>query len=128
MVMRGATHTRLRKQAEGFLTDTCVIERLLVGQGEFMTPQNVWRIIGSGVRCRIITQGRSFASQVQTVAEQETLKEEYRIVLPLGTDIQANDRILNGNTTYTVVRMETRLTDEFFIQATIANKRGADYE
>jgi hypothetical protein len=117
----------MRKQAEKFLTEVCVIERLMSSQGDFMTPANEWRVIAAGVKCRVITKGRSFASQIQ-IAAQETLADNYRLAVPLGTDLQADDRITVGSVSYSISKLETELTDEFFLQATLSRRRGTDNE
>lgn len=128
MGLHPVTRARLRAQAETFLTDKCVIERVLVGQGDFMTPQNEWRIIATGVKCRLITGIKSSYGQVAEISEQEVLKEYYSLAVPIGTEIQADDRVMVNDVTYTVLRMETEFTDEFFTQVLLTRRRGADYD
>lgn len=128
MVMHPAVKNRLIKKANAFLIQICSIDRLQAGQGDFMTPTNTWRLVAAGVKCRVISKSRSYANQVIVSANQEALKDEYHLVVPLETDLKAEDRVTVGGQTYTVVRLETELTDEFFLQAKITRRVGEDHD
>lgn len=118
---------RMRRQAEKYLTDTCVIERPYNTPGRYMTPNTMWVQIGQMVNCRMILPGQSLnTSGVRQTGEQETLTNMYRLALPRGTDIQADDQVTHNGTIYTVVRLATELTDEFFEMAILAVQQGAD--
>lgn len=126
-MLRSSMLTRMRLTAEKFLTDTCVIERPYNTPGRYMTPNTMWVQIGQPVKCRMILPGQALnTSGIRQAGEQETLTSIFRLALPRGTDIQADDQVTHNGTIYTVVRLATELTDEFFEMAILTVQQGAD--
>lgn len=125
--MDSITLKLLRKQAEGFLTDSCTIERESEVMGEFMAPRAGWNVVAQGVKSRLIKPGSQQGSAVIVAADQEVTTNHYRLILPAGTDLQPNDRVLHDGQYYSVVRLEDRLTDELYHSAILMRKSEADY-
>lgn len=117
---------KLRKQAATTLTDTCTIKRKTTTMGEFLSPQAGYQQIATGVQCRVIGVGTLTNSTVGLTASQESLMESYRLVVPVGTDLQADDMVIINDLAYSVVRLLDNLSDQFFAQALITFKTGVD--
>lgn len=119
--------TKLRKQAISTLTETCIIKRKITTRDEFLSQVSGYDQIASEVACRMIGVGTLTNSTVGLAANQESLMESYRLIVPVGTDLQADDIVVIGGLTYTVVRLLDNLTDQFFAQALISFKTGVDF-
>lgn len=126
-MLKNAMLARMRLTAEKFLSDVCVIERPYKRTGQYMNPNTMWVQIGLLVKCRMILPGQALnTSGVRQTGGQETLTDMYRLALPKDTDIQADDQVTHNETIYSVVRLVTELTDEFFTMAVLSVQKGAD--
>lgn len=116
---------RARAKANQFLTDRCAIERPRQKTDEYGTPRPEWIVIGTGIPCRVIGSGSNVGGAM-IAANQEVLTDSYRIALEAGTDIQADDRIIVAGVIYGVMRIEQRLTAEFWHMVLCERKEGSD--
>lgn len=123
MVLNSQTLARLRAVVAHYLKETCTIQKLgnMRGQyGEVMADQ--WETVASNVPCRIITESVRWVAG-ELVGEQESLVETYRLIVPVGTALAANQRIIISGITYEVVNLVTGRTDETDEQAIITRAR-----
>ena len=113
----------LRNQAARFLTDRCHIEKQANVKGKMGDSKAAWQRVGSNLPCRLIKVGASQQSAILISTGQERMDEAYKIILPSGTDIGSDYRLLIAGQEYAVVRVETALTDEFFTEVLAIRKR-----
>lgn len=116
MGVQSQTVAMIARITGGFLTETCTIEQEGDTTGEFGEPTHDWRIVAASVACRLITNPQR-GSADGTAAGAETLLHEYRLIVPVGTTLEADMRVTVGGLTYNVVRIETALTDRPFRSA-----------
>lgn len=116
---------RLRAITTSWLTETCTIEREILGVGVMGEETHDWQLIASGVKCRVITSTTmGSTSQTQAVGNQESLVDTYRIVFPYGTNLGVNMRITVNGLVYTVISVLTGRTDETDTQAVCVRVHG----
>lgn len=121
--LRSWTRAKLTATALQWLKDTCTLEQEVILTGEFGEPTRGWSLVASGVACRLITSGGAKSgNKVQETGAQETLEQEYRLVVAVGTPVGINQRVTVGGNTYFIVRIESGLTDELFRQAVVVKR------
>lgn len=113
---------RLRAIAESYLTERCEIEQVQLQVDEYGAIDEMWRVYASNVRCRIIQQRRT-GSRVAEIGSQEAMAEEYRLIVPVGIVLRADQRVRVGSAVYTVVSAEDALTDGLNASGTIVRVR-----
>jgi len=101
--------TRIGAQITKYLTDTCRIERETSTQDAMGAHRHEWSLVADNVACRLISGKDSRTAHTVRIGEQADLKESYRVVLPLGTDVDGGDRVIIDGVVYRVVAM-SRMT------------------
>ena len=116
---RGAFRATVLK----WLKDTAKIEVQQSSKGTMNEPLDAWTIVTASVACRVIGAEQSDAA---FVGSQETIADMYRLVVPAGTALAANQRVTVTSTgyVYQVVGFINDLTDELFRTAVILRRRG----
>lgn len=112
----------IRRVVGQFLTTTCTIEREVNATGEYGEPTHAWELVAAAVPCRLLMIKRD-ASGVQVAGEQETMREEYTLIVARGVTLEVDYRVTVDGETYDVVRLETALTDEAYHKAIVARRR-----
>jgi Phage head-tail joining protein. len=113
---------RMRAIADGYLTQRCEIEQeqmLLDGYGAML---HSWQVVASDVRCRVIQERRTGSQMVES-GNQETMREMYRLIVPMGVVLRADQRVRVDGALYTVVSAEDALTDVLQASGTIVRVR-----
>lgn len=121
-MVQSQTLARIRRVVGQFLTDTCTIEREALTTGEYGQPTHSWELVASAVPCRLLMIKRD-GSGVVTAADQETMQEQYSLIVANTVTLDANYRVTVGGIEYDVVRLETSLTDEAYHKAIVARRR-----
>lgn len=107
-----------------YLTDTCTIEVQADTVDEYGLAQpGSLTTVASDVACRVIDLGTRYSELAALVADQETIKDTYRLVCPAGTAL-AKDQVItmsNGDV-YQVVDLITERTDGVDAQAIITRR------
>lgn len=125
-----ATRARahMRRIVSKFLIDTCTITAQPQGLDELgalsVGLDSVWATVATGVACRVIGEGQG-GSASALVASQEQMADTLRIVCPAGTALAPDQRITVTSTghVYTVVGLETDLTDALYTLARVVRLR-----
>ena len=113
----------IRNSSRRWLKDTCTIERDTETLDELGSPIPGREIVAENVPCRMITSGRRGDSAAEIIGSAESLKEIYKIAIPSSVDLDINYFVTVKTITYSVVRLETALSDEVFTQAIITRHR-----
>lgn len=121
-MVAGQTLAYIKRVVGQFLTDTCTIEREALATGQYGEPTHHWELVASGVPCRLLMIKRDL-SGVQVAGEQETMQDQYSLIVGDGVTLEADYRVTVGGETYDVVRLETALTDEAYHKAIVARRR-----
>lgn len=111
-----------RHQAVRYLTDRCTIQRETRTTGGYGEQIRVWTLIAQDVPCRMVIARRSDLSGIETVIDGETMAVYSRIALPHDTPLGADDRITVNGAVYSVVRIDSELTDRVFLSAILARR------
>lgn len=116
----------LRAQIKGMtdaqLTDTCVIEQETETRGSMGEPIIVWELVAANVPCRVIKPGQANTNAGDIVANQETLQDLYRLIVPNTVALGVDQRVTTDGFVYNIVRIETALTDDVFHMALITRR------
>lgn len=123
MILNNTSLIRIRNIAARWLKDTCIIERDIETLDELGSPVHGREVVAQDVPCRVITSGRRGDSAAEIIGSAETLKEIYKISVPSSVELDVNYHITVNSIRYSVVRLETALTDEVFTQAIITRHR-----
>lgn len=124
MVMQNWQRQKLIAMSSKWLKDRCTVEMELSVTGQYGEPSQVWQVVGADVPCRMITAGAGRGNAIEERGAQETLKQEYRIVLAVTTEIGVDCRVTFGGHVYNVIRVESGLSDELFKQAIVIRRDG----
>lgn len=105
------------------LTDTCTISRETAGRGAMFEPLHQYAVVAADVPCRVILSNAGDEGSASEGAA-ETIVERYRLITPVGTAFEVDDRVTVGGAVYDVVEINDRLTDNAFVEVTM--RRGRD--
>lgn len=94
---------RIQQKLNTFLDDVATIEKEATGTDVYGVPVHDWALVADGVACRLIRGRESRAGAVAMVGEQTRLSESYRVILPVGTEVQAGYRVTVGGVQYRVI-------------------------
>ena len=119
-MLRDMLTARLRE----FLTETCVIEEEVIATDRYGAAAGTWRVVASGVACRVITETRMSGSDVQAVGSQEALIARRRLIVPVETVMGVNQRVTVGGDVYQIVAVLEGHTNAVDAQAVIARVYG----
>jgi hypothetical protein len=124
-MVRSATRARIEAWVAQFLTDVCEIQRSVTTAGALGEPVESWSVVASDVPCRMIGAGSASGTATRDVGAQEAMVEMYRLVLPLGTVVGVDTRVVVAGATYEVVRVQDGLTSAVDVQAWVVRVREA---
>jgi hypothetical protein len=96
---------RIAAQVDRWLDNLARIERETMTQDDMGAHRHEWQLLADDVACRLISGKDSRTPQTEMVGAQPKLTEQYRVVLPLGTDVLGGDRIIIGGVAYRVVSL-----------------------
>lgn len=127
MVMSSRMLAAIRQKKERWLKDSCTIEERtgplddLGGENE-----NHWQVVVEDVKCRVI-RNRKLASQTTEYAATESMMDEYRIIVPFGTNLNVGQRVTVAEKVHFVTGVIDELTDQTDAQALMVRERdGSD--
>lgn len=127
MVFNTRTVALMKARIAQTLTDTCTIERETSAVGAMGEPLHMVSAVYSDVACRVIRVGARNDSATADVGSRETIVEEYRLIVPVGTVLGVDDRVtVSDGTAYVITNVEDRLTDGVFVGVVMVRERGAD--
>lgn len=113
------TIKRIQARVESMLNETCTIEREVLSTDEYGARVHTWASVASGVACRVIRAGTSNQGAGQVIAEQETMIDRYRLIVPAGTVLDVDYRVTVGARVYGVVNIADDLSDETHVSAIV---------
>ena len=99
----------IRATVGDFQGDTCTIKRPTITANEYGDTDANPTTIATGVTCRILPLQRTEQDRLTGLAEVG--KQQYRLSVPYGTDIQDGDIVTIGNDNYDVVQAKLIATD-----------------
>lgn len=105
-----------------FLTQRARIERANNAVDALGVPNAIWVISADDVPCRVIRAGRSNQDATSSAGGVEALPRQYRIAFPRDTEVGADYRVIVSGVTYSVVGVETALTDKFFVTVLVVRR------
>lgn len=109
----------LRRYTETWMKQRCTIEQEMLITDEMGAQAHAWTVVALNVACRMIREGQGS----ELVGEQESMIERYRLVVPHGTALAANQRVTVEGAVYSVVSIVDRLTDGTDAQALVVRVR-----
>ena len=113
-----STHDRIlsniRTKLNTFLSDTCTIRRKLKSYDPAGAPTGAGEIVEADVSCRVI-EGKG---DLDDIGNQQILTEWYRLIVPVGTELNAGYSIeLSDGTIFQIIDMIARRTEAMDVQA-----------
>lgn len=110
----------IRTALEVFLDDTCTISRERETFDSMGGSSHVPEIVASGVSCRVI-MGKS---DTENIGNQESLTETYRLIVPVGTELDVDYIVtLADETVYQVIEIITQRSDAMDAQVMMKRVR-----
>jgi len=124
MVLPAHLLAQLRSITAQYLKETCTIQQQANAIDQYGgVDASQWNVVASNVPCRIIMQGGAGNKLPQQVGEQESLIDAYRVIVPIGTGLAPNQRIICNGIIYEVTQLITARTDETDEQAMVIRAR-----
>lgn len=120
-----ATHLleRIKARVALFLGDTCKIEAEVDAVGEMGEPTHTWAVVAAEVACRVIDARQSGLSAMMNVGEQEAMVDTYRLIVPVGTALDVDQRVTVGGDVYQIVALVDGRSDAAEAQAVMTRVR-----
>lgn len=109
------TLKRIRSTVEAYLVDTCEIESQVYTTGSMGQAMQAWETVASGVRCRVIRAGRQSDGDAEVQVGRETIEQAVRIILPYGTAMAVDYRIVVSGASYQVAGIENTLSQSAYV-------------
>lgn len=120
--LRASTLNRIRKTVNKYLPETCDIESSVDGAtGSMGQKLQSWETVATGVSCRVIRAGNRTSGDTAIQGGRETIEDTVRIILPVGTVVDVDYRIVIGNRSYQIVGIQDDLTDA--VDVSVIGKR-----
>lgn len=113
----------IASRVTSMLTTTCAIERQSRSTGAMGEILHTWERIGTNVPCRLIRIDAGQDKQASIVGGQETLTDQYRLIIPAAQTVDVNYRVLIAGDTYTIIGVQTDLTDRTFNAVLLSRQR-----
>lgn len=113
---------RLRERVERYLVQRCDIEQEERAVDVYGGVAHGWRVVARNVRCRVLLERRT-GSQALEIGSQESIREQYRLVVPVGTVLVADMRVRVGSDVYHVVAVQAGQSEALDVQATLVRMR-----
>ena len=118
-----STKTRLQAVLNAALDKTCTIERQNADRGEFGELLHNWQAVATDVSCRLIDAQVTNNSELQTTGNQEIMLQTARLILPAGTAIDVNYRVIIAGVIYNVIAIVDSRSEAIDTQAVIMRER-----
>ena len=124
--LSASTIAKVRGNVSVMLTDSCTIERETSETGDMGQELHEWEVLASDVACRLIRAGTKSTGSNNVEGGRESLTDRFRLILPVGTDISTDYRVMVGEDYFQVVDVEAALSDQAFVAAVVVRARGRD--
>lgn len=121
MIGRRQILARERRMLAELLMDQCQISVQSTVVGTMRTQSKMYNPVQSTV-CRMLPIQRT-TSDVVVGGGQESLEQQYKVILPHGTTIDLNYRIAVNGVNYNVVRIDDARTDALDVQVIVVVDR-----
>ncbi|MEQ9027565.1 MAG: head-tail adaptor protein [Aggregatilineales bacterium] len=129
MPLRSRMQAIIERRLETFLNQTCDIQREDDARGEYGERIHIWTTVASAVACRVVSVNSSSTSSESAMSgRQETIVDTYKLILPNGTTVGVDYRVIVGGQTFDVVNVFDRWTDRMDTQVLIKRARGEDVD
>ena len=105
------------------LTDRCDIEQLSEALDAFGATLQTYAPVAQNVLCRVLPLANGSGDMTGATAEQTTMQEMYRLILPPGTAITINQRVRVGSDYYDVGSVSVKQTNVAFVECFITRRK-----
>lgn len=122
MPLNSRARAFLRRVTQDFYVDEAIVKAPTRTVGD-AGDVSVGYSAGAVVQARLISGQRSFTSATVTPGMQESMKDEYRLCVPVGTEIGVDYRVEVDGVEWDVIRIVDGLTDRNEIQAVLTRRR-----
>jgi hypothetical protein len=123
-MFQNRTIALIKARAEMTLVETCKIQRETSILSPVGAPTHTWVDVVSDVACRVIEAGQNERSAMESVGNQESMVELYRLITPVETPFKVNDRVvMSDGRIFHVVQMQDGLSQEVYASAIITRQR-----
>jgi head-tail adaptor len=106
----------IKRETERFLTDEAEIERGTTTINDAGDQVTTWNF-SANVSCRLLPEQRRDSGG--DIAKREALQIRYRLIMPVGTLVEAGDRFKIGGHVYELVELRSVTTDKAFVEAIV---------
>lgn len=114
----------VRRNVNRTLKERCTIQRETHTKGTMGEPLHEFEQVAADVACRVITAGERNRTAVMDVGSQESLVERYRLICPVGTLFEVDNRVvMSDGRVFQIVDVEDGLTDEAYAGAIMIRVR-----
>jgi len=113
----------MRTMTARFFTETCLIESEADGVDVRGARTGQFTTVAADMPCRVITIGGTRRDAAETNVMQETIIEEYRLVVPYDTALAEGMRVTVGGIVYQITALLTDRTDETDRQANMVRSK-----
>ncbi len=121
-MLPGWIGAQLAAAAAAFFTETCMLEQEQTARGSLGNASVTWSVVAADVPCRLtMPSARREASVI--ASDQEQLVQEYLLSVPAATALDVNQRVTISGVVYSIIRIDTALTDRVFRTASIVRRR-----
>jgi hypothetical protein len=100
----------IKNETEKWLVESCVIQKRAPTSSPRGAPKAEFENTAT-VDCRIITEQQGARGAAEVIGGKETLTDAYRIILPAGTEIAKDYRVVSGEFTYEIIGILDKRTD-----------------
>lgn len=127
-MFRQSTIGRIQKRLATALTETCTIKRETDARGTMNERTHTLETVAPLVPCRVISVGAQATGETRDVGAQEALIDEYRLIVPVGTDFAVNDvvEMTEGEEVYQVTKVVERHSQSTHAEALLVRQRDGD--
>lgn len=121
-ILNSTQVARLRRRAQQYFNQTCVITRIDEVQGRLGLEESPVQV-AAGVACRVVTDTRSQGQGYQAVGQAHMNVDAYIIWLPSGTDVDVAYQIAVDARVYDVIELLDDLSNEIFVEVRVRRVR-----
>ena len=101
----------IKRRTAQFLTETCTLSQEEETTGKYGARTHSFVVVAEDVPCRVITVGSRYSGQIRQEGQQEAMKDVYRLVCPVGTQLTVDMRVEVNGLTYKIINVLTARTD-----------------
>jgi len=119
----------IRQRLATFLTETATIEKRDINAVDRLgvPVEDAFTLVSTDVACRVI-DSRNRRNGWMEIGQADAMVDMYRIVFPVGTDVEQDYRITVGARKYHVVEVVDDRSDAADRQVSVKRIRGNDGE